>query len=149
MSGRRESNERSDDAPRDHPLGHLPAELLKRIQADAQPDDVVACAPFDLDADGMYLEGQLILTDRRLGSYCRCTDDGDWTVRWHEIGKLGEVRVVEGLGVNLLRLLADGRMVAEYHYTLRYAMSARTSGGWSLASAWRLRGRAWGLPSRC
>ncbi|MGB2820597.1 MAG: ABC transporter ATP-binding protein [Phycisphaerae bacterium] len=123
MSDQQEPNERSDDAPQDHPLDHLPAELLTRVQADARPDDVVACAPFDLDADGMYLQGQLILTDRRLGSYCRCTDDGDWTARWHEIGRLGDVRLVEGLGVNLLRLLADGKVVTEYYYTLRHAKS--------------------------
>jgi len=123
MSGQQESSERSGDVPRNHSLDRLPAELLTRVRADARPDDVVACAPFDLDADGMYLEGHLVLTDRRLGSYSRCTDDGDWAVRWHEIARLGEARVVEGLGVNLLRLLADGKVLAEYHYTLRHAKS--------------------------
>ena len=123
MSDQEKPDNHPNGGPQDHPLDHLPPDLLKRVEAEARPDDVLTCAPFDLDADGMYVDGHLILTDRRLGSFSRDTDEGEgeWTSRWHELNKLSDTRLVEGLGVNLLRLLADGEVLAEYHCTLRHA----------------------------
>jgi len=111
----------SGESTQDDLLGHLSAELAARIRDGAGPEDVVDCAPFDLDGDGMYLQGHVVLTDRRVGCYWREADDGDYQSRWHEVADLDEARVVEGLGINLLRLLSGGKVVGEVHCTLRHA----------------------------
>jgi ATP-binding cassette subfamily B protein len=69
----------------------------------------------------MYVDGYLILTNSKLGYLVRA--DGNWQAQWHDLADLCEARIVEGLGINSLRLLADGRVAAEYHFTLRHAKS--------------------------
>ena len=121
MTGQTQSNPEPGEKPRDDPLDHLPPELLERVRVEVVAAALV-CAPFDLDEDGRYLEGYLVLTEDQLGAFWRASDDGDeWTARWHGLDKLGEAKVIDGLGVNVLRLLADDKMVAEYRYTLRHA----------------------------
>ena len=119
MSGEDETNQ----PPRVDPLDHLPDDLRARVRGEEGGPDSLACAPFDLDDDGRYLEGYLVLTPDRLTGYTRAGGNGDWSVAAHPVGRLGEARIIEGLGVNLLRLLADGKMEAEYRYTLRHARS--------------------------
>jgi ATP-binding cassette subfamily B protein len=105
--------------PRNRPLDHLPEDLLAQIGPELTGEVARASAPCDLDASGTYTEGYLVLTDRRLGHFVR--GDGAWRGEWIEIGKIGEAQLVEGLGMNLLRLLSDGRKLAEYRFTLRNA----------------------------
>ena len=50
------------------PLDHLPEELTTQLGQDTPLEDVVAASPYDLDADGMYTEGYLVLTADRLGN---------------------------------------------------------------------------------
>ena len=122
MSGQT-PDETSDGASPADPLDRLPSPLRLRLDAECADEEALHCAAFDLDEDGMYLEGYLVLTSRRLGSFTRPveSDNGDWLCRWQSVEQLQEARVVEGLGVNLLRLLADGQVSGEYHYTLRHA----------------------------
>ena len=100
-------------------VDHLPESLLEAIRAAGPPEAVRAAAQCDLDPDGLYAETYLVLTDDALG--CFTHGDGDWQGRWRELSDIGEARIVEGLGVNELRLLSDGRLIAEHRFTLRHA----------------------------
>jgi ATP-binding cassette subfamily B protein len=100
-------------------LDHLPEELRRAVEAVASLDSVKAAARCDLIAGGMYIDGYLILTDNKLGYFLHA--DGKYDAKWHNLTDLSEVRIVEGLGVNSLRLLARGELTAEYHFTLRHA----------------------------
>jgi ATP-binding cassette subfamily B protein len=103
----------------ERPWSRLPAELAARLQAGVDPGAVTAVAPFDLDSQGRYAEGYLLLADDRLGHYLR--RDGRWDGGWIPLKTLQETRIVDGLGMSVLRLLADKRAVAEFRFTLRYA----------------------------
>ena len=103
----------------ENPLSHLPEELRLWVGESISADSVKAAAQCDLDAGGMYADGYLILTDSKLGYVIR--SDGKWDAQWHNLGDLGEAKIVEGIGVNSLRLLADGKLSAEYRFTLRHA----------------------------
>jgi len=104
------------------PLDHLPEELVAQLGRDTPLDDVVAAAPYDLDAGGMYTEGYLVLTTDRLG-HLHCSD-GHWEIHWLSVGEIGEARIVDGVGMTLLRLTRDGEQLAEFRFTLRHAKSA-------------------------
>jgi ATP-binding cassette subfamily B protein len=107
------------DADNKKPLDHLPPELVVRISADVPADAVQVCAPYDLDAGGRYSEGYLVLANGRLGDFRR--RDGQWSGRWWNAADVKEAKIVEGLGMGLLRLSADGKAVAEFRFTLRHA----------------------------
>jgi len=110
------SNEAEDNV-----LATLPQTLQEKVRAQVASESVQALAPHDLDDHGMYVDGYLVLTDTRLG-YFRLRD-GSWDSQWRAIDELTSATIVEGLGMNLLRLLADGSIVAEYRFTLRHAQS--------------------------
>ena len=101
------------------PLGHLPSELRERLGREIAIDSA-AVAQCDLDSRGRYADGYLVLADGRLGYFVRA-DDGLWRGDWLNTGNLTGAVIVEGLGINLLRLLTDGKAVAEYRFTLRHA----------------------------
>ena len=103
-------------------LWHLPDELHECLSAEVPPEAVAAATPYDLDDRGRYREGYLVLTNDRLGDFYRA--DGRWTAHWHAVADLSEARMVEGLGMHLLRLVADGKSVAEFRCTLRHAKTA-------------------------
>ncbi len=121
MSSAAKADNTGETAERDV-LGGLPDELRRRVEADLDGGEALDAARFDLDEDGMYVEGYLVLSDGRLGRYTRSPGAGGaWSSAWHAFEELSEAKVVEGLGINLLRLLRDGGVVAEYRYTLRHA----------------------------
>ncbi len=101
------------------PLDHAPEELRQAILAAVPLEAVQAAARHDLDEHGMYVEGYLVLTDSALGEFLR--RDGRWQGRWRQLAGLSGAIIVEGLGMNLLRLLADGKAVGEFRFTLRQA----------------------------
>ena len=90
----------STDKP--DPLGHLPAALREAILSQVKLQDVQEHAAHDLDEQGMYFEGHLVLTERALGQFRLV--QGQWQGRWTELGSLTGAKIVEGLGMNLLRL---------------------------------------------
>jgi len=100
-------------------MDHLPDEVRERVLACVSADGVRAAAPFDLDAHGRYIEGYLVLAGDRLGEFVR--RNGQWRDRWVNTADLSEAKVVEGLGMSLLRLLSDGRSVREIRFTRRHA----------------------------
>jgi len=107
------------DNNKDDPLYQAPGDLRRTVEKSVRPDDVVAVAPHDLDEHGLYAEGWLVLTERKLGHFTR--RDGRWTPEWFEISALDKALLVEGLGMNALRLVRDGRKAAEFRTTLRNA----------------------------
>jgi len=113
------SNEDNRDNGSQDVLAHLPEDLLARISAQVRQEDVRAVAQFDLDDHGRYADGYLVLADGRLGEFTR--QDGAWRDTWRAVEDLGESKIVEGLGLSVLRLLADGRVLREFRYTLRHA----------------------------
>ena len=100
-------------------LEHLPEDLIGLIGKEAPLEAVSAAAPYDLDEHGMYAEGYLVLTGYRLGHFVR--KHGHWQGSWFETDNLSDARIVEGLGMNLLRIMSDNRPVAEFRFTLRNA----------------------------
>ncbi|HUT57338.1 MAG TPA: ABC transporter ATP-binding protein [Phycisphaerae bacterium] len=102
-------------------VAHLPPELEQRLAARMPLESVQAVSPHDLDPRGTYVEGYLVLTGEHLVHYLHC--DGQWRERWLPLADLGGATMVEGLGMGILRLLADGATWAEYRFSLRYARS--------------------------
>jgi ATP-binding cassette subfamily B protein len=100
-------------------LGHLPKELGEQIRSEAAPENVEVAARFDLDEHGRYAEGYLVLTEKRLGTYRR--RDGAASGEWRRLGGVSSAVIVEGLGMGVLRLIANDALLAEYRFTLRYA----------------------------
>ncbi len=98
---------------------HLPEALCRCLAAGDASESIRAVAPFDLDRQGRYVEGCLVLTDGRLGEFV--LNDGQWEGRWLKLAPLTEAKIVEGLGMNLLRLLRDGKSIEEFRFTLRHA----------------------------
>ncbi|MGC9454270.1 MAG: ABC transporter transmembrane domain-containing protein [Phycisphaerae bacterium] len=100
-------------------LDVLPDDLRQRLEQDTSLQQVELCAPIDLDANGRYTDGYLALTADAIGRYIR--RDGQWKGDWLELSDIDDAKIVEGLGVNILRLLSEGRLVAEHRFTLRHA----------------------------
>jgi len=112
--GESTATNRTDDL-----LGHLPKDLLHRIQAEAPAEAVQAHARHDLDDRGMYCEGHLVLTDKRLGHFRHL--DGTWRGRWLPTAQITGTAIVEGLGMGILRLVCNQSVVGEFRFTLRHA----------------------------
>ncbi|MFP3938123.1 MAG: ABC transporter transmembrane domain-containing protein [Phycisphaerae bacterium] len=110
---------KDDNSGSPEELDIIPDDLRQRLEQDISLQQVELCAPIDLDNQGRYIEGQLILTGDAIGRYVR--RGGEWKGDWLELAETDDTKVVEGLGVNLLRLFSDGRLVIEYRFTLRHA----------------------------
>jgi ATP-binding cassette subfamily B protein len=100
-------------------LGHFPGELGEKIRSEASPENVEVAARFDLDEHGRYAEGYLVLTEKRLGAFRR--RDGTCNGEWRRLSDVSSAVIVEGLGMSVLRLIANDALLAEYRFTLRYA----------------------------
>jgi ATP-binding cassette subfamily B protein len=109
-------------ATEDDPLAALPDSLRARVERETAGEELHATAGCDLTRDGRYVDGYLVLTSQRLGHALPDGGDG-WTIDWHELDEYDEARIVEGLGLHLLRLLKDGQLQAEFRYTLRHAQA--------------------------
>jgi ATP-binding cassette subfamily B protein len=109
----------SDNTAKPDSLDHLPEGLLADLSLQVRQQDIEAAAAVDLDADGRYADGCLVLTERRLG--CCTRSNGTWSVRWIHLKDLKEAKIVEGLGVQAMRLLADGKLVDQFRYTMRHS----------------------------
>ena len=64
-------------------LGHLPKELAEKIRSEASPEIPEIAARFDLDDHGLYAEGYLVLTEKRLGVFR--TSNGAWIGEWRPL----------------------------------------------------------------
>jgi ATP-binding cassette subfamily B protein len=101
------------------PLDHLPPELLAKVTAEVSVDAVQLCAPYDLDTHGRYSDAYLVLANGRLGDFRR--QNGDWIGRWVPTADVKEAKIVEGLGMGILRLWGDGKVLDDFRFTLRNA----------------------------
>jgi ATP-binding cassette subfamily B protein len=110
-----------EDSPQD-PLAHLPEALREQMASPPAEGEVLLTAQLDLDAEGMYADSYLALTAQALGHFCAA--DGEWSAEWMPLADVAEARLVEGLGVNSLRLLRGGKVVQEFRFTLRHAREA-------------------------
>ena len=94
----------------DDVMGGLPEDLQSLVKARCLPRDILAAATYDLDGDGRYTERHLVLTATELEDYAG-TPSG-WDASRQPLADLDGAVIVEGLGMSLLRLLADGAVVA-------------------------------------
>jgi len=100
------------------PLDALPDDLLAMLSSTGADDGVLATTPYDLDEHGKFADGFLVLTEERLGQFRR---DGDaWAEQWTQLAEFDEALLVEGLGMNLLQLVANEHVALEYRFTLSH-----------------------------
>jgi len=100
-------------------LFKLPASVQEAVRRSTGDISVEAVAPFDLSPQGTYIEGYLVLADDRLGQIIHTGQQ--WEAQWLTLEGIRQARIIEGLGMSLLRLLRDGHIAAEYRFTLRNA----------------------------
>ncbi len=101
------------------PLSHLPEPLLSVIQEHVPAETVQFVAPYDLDSEGNYVSGYLVLAGVELGNFEH--RDGRWDGRWRNAKGLQEAKIIDGIGVGMLRLLREARTESEFRFTLRCA----------------------------
>ena len=106
-------------ASKTDPLEHLPADLLAHLRRELPDGKIDVVALHDLDERGHFTQGCLVISEGRLGRIHR--SNGAWHATWLDTATLSGATVVEGLGMNVLRLEADGRAVAQYRFSLRHA----------------------------
>jgi ATP-binding cassette subfamily B protein len=109
----------STQVKKDDPLLKLPQAAQEVIGKELPAETVEAAAGFDLDSHGRYIEGYLVLADGQLHEYIQ--QDGKWQHSAVAVSTLKEARIVEGLGMSILRLLGSGDILAEHRFTLRHA----------------------------
>ena len=100
-------------------LTQLDDDLRDAITAEVQADDIDAVAYVDLDQAGRYIKGCLVLAAGRFAWFSQ--PDDRWESEWHELSELDRAELIEGLGVNLLRLHAEDKIVGDYRCSLRHA----------------------------
>jgi ATP-binding cassette subfamily B protein len=93
--------------------GLLPVELRGRLNGELNAQAIVAWSAFDLDSDNQYREQHVVLTDQKL-----LVLDGPM-MRTIDVDRIGEARIVEGLGVDRLLVITGGEVFADLHYTRR------------------------------
>jgi ATP-binding cassette subfamily B protein len=108
-------------ADHDTSLDHLPDEVKTMLRAHVPLEQVLAVAPQDLDRQGRYMHGYVVLAPGRIGQYIQ--GDGKWDCRWIGTDQFASAVIVEGLGMGLLRLVKDDKALTEYRYSLRHARS--------------------------
>ena len=106
------------------PLDHVPEDLRQVIARTVPTDSVQLSARYDLDEQGMYVDGWLVLTEDRLGRFLRQNEE--WQGDWLPLEQIDSAAMVEGLGMGLIRLLRDGSIDAEYRFSMRHAKEVAT-----------------------
>jgi ATP-binding cassette subfamily B protein len=86
--------------------GHFNGELAGQT--------VVGWSEFDLDAANRYARQFAVLTEDRL---LRIGDEGHTAI---DIKSISEAQIVEGLGVDRLSIVVDGKLATEMHYSRRH-----------------------------
>ena len=96
----------------------LPADLRGRLNGELEGYPVVAWAPIDLDAHNRYADRYAVLTDRKLLVFdvSAAATAPAWEV---SLSTVDEAKIVEGLGVDRLTVIADGRLAGDLRYTRR------------------------------
>ncbi len=92
----------------------LPDPLRSRLNGQLNGRKVVAWSEFDLDESNRYTQRYAVLTEDELIVLV------DGAAQAIPVGQIGEAKVLEGLGVDRLRVLVDGRPLAEMRYSKRH-----------------------------
>src|SRR5438034_4399848 len=96
------------------PSDALPQEVLARMDGQLDGRTVLAWSKLDLDDANRYARRHVVLTDNDLITVA------DGTPHSLSISRIQEANIVEGLGVDRLRVLSDGKVAAELRYTHRH-----------------------------
>ncbi len=91
----------------------LPRELVSRANGELTGQTIVAWAEFDLDLKNKYRQQFVVMTETDV---IILASEGTTTVA---IAQIEEAKIVEGLGVDILRLIVDGKLATEIRYTRR------------------------------
>src|SRR5437762_1778871 len=92
----------------------LPPEVLARMNGELEGRTVVAWSELDLDDANRYAQRYAVLTDRELITLA------DGTSVTIPISQVQEAKVVEGLGVDRLRVIVGGKLATELRYTHKH-----------------------------
>jgi ATP-binding cassette subfamily B protein len=96
------------------PVAPLPDDLRARFNGQLDGRAIVAWARFDLDGQNRYAPQHAVLTEQHLLVVSVAQ------VESIAIDRIDEAQINEGLGVDALRVIADGKLVAELRYTRRH-----------------------------
>ena len=91
----------------------LPAELRDRINGQLQGQSIVAWSAVDLDDRGSFAERFVVLSDSQLWVF------GGPAPFSIDLNKIEKATIVESLGADRLRIVADGKVWQELAYTRR------------------------------
>ncbi len=100
-------------------LAALPADVRERIEEQLSAEAIQALAAYDLDPQGQYVNGYLALGAGKLWHFQG--RDGSWQSDATPLDQLESAKVLEGLGMSVLRLYRDGAVAGEYRYSNRHA----------------------------
>ena len=92
----------------------LPRDVAERMDGQLDGQAVLAWSEFDLDDANRYARRHAVLTDRQL----LVVSDGSTSAT--PLARIAEAKIVEGLGVDRLRLIVDGKVAADLRYTHRH-----------------------------
>ncbi len=92
---------------------HLPQALRARANGQLDGQTILAWAEFDLDPQNKYHQQFAVLTEKNL-----IVLDGEGP-RAIDLSRVGEAKIIEGLGVDRLQIISDGKLAAEMRYSRR------------------------------
>ncbi|MCC6421932.1 MAG: ABC transporter ATP-binding protein [Phycisphaerales bacterium] len=91
----------------------LPEGLRGRVNGELAGQSVVAWSAFDLDQHNKYHEQHVVLTEQKLV----VLDES--AAQSFDVSRIDEAKIVEGLGVDRLLVVAGGEVALDLHYTRR------------------------------
>ncbi|MGB7159088.1 MAG: ABC transporter ATP-binding protein [Tepidisphaeraceae bacterium] len=94
----------------------LPQSLRARFNGQLDGQALIAWAQYDLDEENRYVTRYAVLTDRSL----LILTSADGAPRTIPVADVEEAKIVEGLGVDRLNVIAKGERVAELRYSRRH-----------------------------
>ena len=95
----------------------LPSDLRGRLNGELEGRPVVGWAPLDLSDDNRYANRYAVLTDGKLLVFDDRSPVPTLDLRLADIEK---AKIVEGLGVDRLTIVAGGKLIADLRYTRRH-----------------------------
>src|SRR5580704_4824220 len=91
----------------------LPPVIAARLDGEAEGQTIVGWSEFDLDSENRFTRQYVVLTDQRL---IRIGEDGKTAI---ELSTITQARIVEGLGVDKLAIVAGDSLAMEMRYSRR------------------------------
>ncbi len=92
----------------------LPPDLRARLNGQLAGQTIVAWSEFDVDENNQYAQQFVVLTEMALFITSGTPPVVDRPIA---ISSIAEAKIVEGLGVDRLTIISDGRLIAELRYS--------------------------------